>query len=105
MESLVTIECRKFANQLQNWIYAFYPKGVYYNLILDSDNLIEVKIRMIISKEQFAKRASSIIKYIAKTFRYPQYIHVNYKYTRNLLDITVLCGERNQNIYSSENEK
>ena len=93
MESLVNIECRKFANQLQNWIYVVYPKGVYYNLTLDTDDLIEVKIRMTISKEQFVKRASSIIKYIAKTFRYPQYIHVNYKYTRNLLDVTVICGE------------
>jgi len=95
MDSLVIIECRKFANQLQNWIYAFYPKGVYYNLTLDSEDSIEVKIRMTITKEQFRKRASSIIKYIAKTFKYPQYIHVNYKYTRNLLDITVVCGEVN----------
>ena len=105
MESLVTVECRKFANQLQNWIYAFYPNGVYYNLVLDSDNLIEVKIRMTISKEQFTKRASSIIKYIAKTFKYPQYIHVNYKYTRNLLDITVLCGVNQNVINLSDNEK
>jgi len=96
MENLVMIECRKFKDQVLNWLTAFYSNNIYYYNVIDNDNLLMIKIRLTISHNLYIKRLNGITSYISRTFRYPQYIKVNYRYIKNFFDLTILCGEKRQ---------
>ena len=98
-------ECEKYTIQLFNWLKMRYPDYVYDYLVLEDEKLITIKIRMNITKERYEKKGIGILRYIIKTFKYPQYIKINWRYNHNMFNITVFCGEVSKSIYLSENEK
>jgi len=105
MEDIVIIECRKFTDQVLNWLNAFYPSNIYYYHVMDNDTSLTLKIRLVMAHNLYIKRVNGIISYIKRTFRYSPYIRVNYRYNRPFFDLTILCGEKNEDIYLSENEE
>jgi len=105
MERIALYECRKFKDQVLNWLNAFYSTNIYYYNVIDNDNLLMIKIRLAVPHNLYIKRLNGIVSYITKTFRYPQYIRVNYRYVKNFFDLTIICGEKSQEIYMSENKK
>jgi len=104
MDEFVKLECKKYTLQLFEWLKMRYFDSVYDYLVLEDKNLITIRIRMNITKERYERKGIGILKYIVKTFKYPQYIKINWRYNRNMFNITVFCGEINKSIYSSENE-
>ena len=105
MEQFVLYECRKFKDQALNWLNAFYSTSIYYYNVIDNGNELMIKIRLTVPHNFYIKRLNGIVSYITKTFRYPQYIRVNYRYVKNFFDLTIICGRKNDDIYLSENEK
>jgi hypothetical protein len=105
MEDIIIIECRKFTDQVLNWLNAFYPNNIYYYHVMDNDTSLTLKIRLVMANNLYIKRANGIISYIKRTFRYSPYIKVNYRYNRPFFDLTILCGAINKSIYMSENKK
>jgi len=93
MDNLVTDECRKYTTQLFKWLKIRYPDNLYDYLVLEDENLITIKIIMNVSIKFYEKKGNGILRYIVKTFRYPQYIKINWRYNRNMFNITVFCGE------------
>ena len=94
MEDIVIYECRKFKDQVLNWMNAFYSSNIYYYNVVDNNNSLMIKIRLTMSRNLYLKKANGIVSYITRTFRYPQFIRVNYRYTKNFFDMTVICGEK-----------
>jgi len=94
MEDIIIIECRKFTDQVLNWLNAFYPTNIYYYHVMDNDTSLTLKIRLVMAHNLYIKRANGIISYIKRTFRYSPYIKVNYRYNRPFFDLTILCGKR-----------
>ena len=105
MDEFIKLECKKYTLQLFDWLKIRYFDNVYDYLVLEDENLIIIKIRMNITKQRYEKKGTGILKYIIKTFKYPQYIKINWRYNRNMFNINVFCGERRQEIYMSDNEK
>ena len=92
MEDLVVIECRKYTVQIFKWLKSRYSDNVYDFLVLEEDELITIKIIMNVKKEFYEKRGIGILNYIVKTFKRPEYIKINWRYNRNMFNITVFCG-------------
>jgi hypothetical protein len=105
MNDFVKYECRKYTIQIFEWLKSRYPDNVYDFLVLEDENLITIKITMNVAIKFYEKRGIGILRYIIKTFKYPQYIKINWRYNRNMFNINVFCGEKNEEIYLSENEK
>ncbi len=84
----------------------FYSTSIYYYNVIDNGNELMVKIRLTVPHNFYIKRLNGIVSYITKTFRYPQYIRVNYRYVKNLLWFdNNLWQKKIDDIYLSENEK
>ena len=92
MENLTIYECRKYTTQIFNWLKSRYSDNVYDFLVLEDDDLITIKIIMNVKKEFYEKRGVGILNYIIKTFKRPEIIKINWRYNRNMFNITVLCG-------------
>ncbi|ARQ96532.1 hypothetical protein [Sulfolobus islandicus rod-shaped virus 4] len=105
MNNFVKYECRKYTIQIFEWLKSRYSDSVYDFLVLEDENLVTIKIIMNTTKEFYEKRGIGILRYIIKTFKYPQYIKINWRYNRNIFNINVFCGEVNKSINLSENEK
>jgi len=95
MDEIVRYECIKYTVQLFEWLKIRYPDNIYDYLVLQDENLVSIKIVMNVSIKFYEKRGIGILKYILKTFRYPQYITANWRYNRNMFNITVFCGKNN----------
>ena len=93
MNEIAKDECRKFTIQIFKWLKSRYADDLYDFLVLEDEKLVTIKIEMNISKNEYEKRGIGILRYIIRTFRYPQNITVNWRYNRNMFNITVLCGE------------
>ena len=105
MDELIKLECKKYTLQLFNWLKIRYFDNVYDYLVLEDEKLVTIKIVMNITKQRYEKKGIGIIRYITTTFKYPQNITINWRYNRNMFNITVFCGEKNEDIYSSKDEK
>ena len=105
MDDFVKLECKKYTLQLFEWLKMRYFDNVYDYLVLEDENLIIIKIRMNITKQRYEKKGTGILKYIIKTFKYPQYIKINWRYNRNMFNIVVFCDEVSKSINLSDNEK
>jgi len=99
MDNLVTNECRKYTIQLFKWLKIRYPDNLYDYLVLEDNNIVSIKIVMNSSIKFYEKRGIGILRYIIKTFRYPQYISANWRYNRNMFNIVVICGRNNNEIH------
>ena len=98
MSDLAIYECRKYTVQIFKWLKSRYIDNVYDFLVLEDENLVSIKIRMNTTIEFYEKKGLGIVNYIIKTFRRPELIKVNWRYNRNMFEITVLCGEiKNEN--------
>jgi len=98
MENLTIIECRKYTVQIFKWLKSRYSDNVYDFLVLEEDDLITIKIKMNVSIKFYEKRGIGILNYIVKTFKRPEYIKINWRYNRNMFNITVFCGQKSQDI-------
>ena len=98
MESLAIYECRKYTVQIFRWLKSRYSDNVYDFLVLEDDNLVTIKIIMNVKKDFYEKRGVGILNYIIKTFKRPEMIKVNWRYNRNMFNITVLCGNINSEV-------
>jgi len=99
MDNLVIVECRKYKDQVLNWLNAFYGDRIYYYSVLDNGDSLSIRVRLTLSYNLYIKRANGITSYISRTFRYPQYIKVNYRYIKNFFDLTIICGEANNEVH------
>jgi len=93
MDEIVRYECIKYTTQLFEWLKMRYPDHLYDYLVLEDNNLVTIKIIMNVSIKFYEKKGNGILRYIIKTFRYPQYIKINWRYNRNMFNIVVFCGE------------
>lgn len=98
MDELIKYECKKFSIQLFNWLKSKYANSVYDYTVLEDKNTVFLKIRMNITKVDYEKKGMQIVNYILHTFRFPQNIYVNWRYNRNMFNISVLCGNSNLEI-------
>lgn len=92
MDELIKYECKKFAIQCFNWIKMRYGDNVYDFTVLEDKNTVSIKIVMNVKKEFYEKKGIGIVNYIMHTFRYPQYIYVNWRYNHNMFNISVICN-------------
>ncbi|ARQ96371.1 hypothetical protein CCL42_gp25 [Sulfolobus islandicus rod-shaped virus 8] len=93
MNDLVKYECRKYVVQIFKWLKNRYSDNVYDYLVLEDENLVTIKIIMNVTIKFYEKRGLGIVNYIIKTFRRPELIKVNWRYNRNMFNITVICGK------------
>lgn len=91
-------ECEKYIIQLFNWLKVRYPDSVYDFLVLEDENSVSVKIEMNVSKKFYEKKGTGILRYIIKTFKYPELLKIDWRYNRNMFTINVLCGKINTQI-------
>jgi len=96
VNDLVQYECRKYTVQVFKWLKSRYSDNVYDFLVLEDENIVTMKIRMNVSIKFYEKLGLGIVNYIIKTFRYPELIKVNWRYNHNMFEITVLCGQKNE---------
>ena len=99
MNDFVKYECRKYTIQIFEWLKSRYSDNLYDFLVLEDENLVAIKIKMNVTTKFYEKRGIGILRYIVKTFRYPQYIKINWRYNRNMFDINVFCGEVNNEVH------
>jgi len=95
MSDLAIYECRKYTVQIFRWLKSRYSDNVYDFLVLEENDLITIKIIMNVKKEFYEKRGIGILNYIIKTFKRPEIIKINWRYNHNMFNITVLCGNIN----------
>ncbi len=105
MNELAIYECRKYTVQIFKWLKSRYSDNLYDFLVLEDDEIISMKIKMNVSIKFYEKRGLGIINYIIKTFRRPELIKINWRYNHNMFEINVFCGQKNEEIYMSDNEK
>jgi len=99
MDEIIKYECRNYTIQIFKWLKSRYTDNLYDFLVLEDKNLVTIKIEMNITKNEYEKRGIGILRYIVKTFRYPQYITINWRYNRNMFNINVFCGEVNNEVH------
>jgi hypothetical protein len=105
MDEIIKYECKKYTIQIFEWLKSRYTDNVYDFLVLEDENFVSIKIKMNISIKFYEKRGIGILRYIIKTFKYPQYLKLNWRYNHNMFEINVFCGQKNEKIYMSDNEK
>jgi len=93
MDEFVKYECIKYTTQLFEWLKIRYTNNLYDYLVLEDNNLVTIKIIMNVSIKFYEKKGIGILRYILKTFRYPQFISINWRYNRNMFNIVVFCGK------------
>ncbi len=98
MNELAIYECKKYTIQLFEWLKSRYTDNVYDFLVLEDNDLITIKIKINASLKFYEKRGIGILRYIIKTFKYPQYLKINWRYNHNMFEINVFCGEVNNEV-------
>ena len=101
MNELAVYECRKYTIQIFKWLKSRYSDNLYDFIVLEDDEIISIKIKMNTTIKFYEKRGQGIINYIIKTFKYPQYLKINWRYNHNMFEINVFCGQKNEEIYMS----
>ncbi|CAC87299.1 hypothetical protein [Sulfolobus islandicus rod-shaped virus 2] len=102
MEIDLKNECRKYIIQFRNWLESRYSENIYFFNVFEDEEIILIQIKMNMKKKEYEKIGMSILKYLVHTFKYPNYIKVNWRYDRNMFKISVLCG--NINMSETENK-
>jgi len=91
-------ECEKYTIQLFNWLKMRYPDYVYDYLVLEDENFVTMEIKMNIEKKDYEKRGTGILRYVIKTFKYPELLKINWRYNHNMFNINVICGNDEQKV-------
>lgn len=95
MEIDIKTECRKYIIQFRNWLESRYSEHIAFFEVFEEDNVILIQIEINMKKENYQKAGMSILRYLIKTFKYPNLLKVNWRFDRNMFKISAICGDLN----------